>query len=183
LVARRRVFGAHLDGGAGVLELKVAAIPIEAVVVAVEEQEEVTEEVVVVEEVSVVIEVVEVSVLTELGDTYLVLSVAGVGYSLQPHSLVGVVSPTGYVNRLVDVAAVGILLDVTEATVKAEPIESAVIKEEVTEVVVVVVVVAMVCHSGGSESYHHGHHHGQYSKNQFSASHEGTTSLLSGEAQ
>jgi hypothetical protein len=79
LIARGGVDQAHLDGGSTVLEAEVSAIPIEAV-----------EAVVVEEVVAVLVEVVEVPVLTELGDTYLVLGIAGVARLLDTHTLVRV---------------------------------------------------------------------------------------------
>src|SRR5215210_1173827 len=76
LIARRRVFGTHLDRGTAVLELEVAAIPVE-------------------EETVEAVEAVEVA---ELEDTYLVLGVAGVSRSLDAHALVGVLAPASDVN-------------------------------------------------------------------------------------
>jgi hypothetical protein len=97
LVAGSRVRRAHLDGGSAVLEIEVAVIPVE---------EEAVE--------AVAVEVIEVA---ELGDAYLVLGVAGVGRFLDTHGLVGIVAPAGYINRLVYVAIVGFLLEVTEGIV------------------------------------------------------------------
>jgi Mn2+/Fe2+ NRAMP family transporter len=67
-----------------------------------------------------------------LDNANLVLGVAGVGHSLQAHALIGVVASSGDGERLVHVAAVGILLVVLGN------------RRIVTTVVVVVMVVVVV---------------------------------------
>src|SRR5215210_6971707 len=58
------------------------------------------------------IELEVVGVPVDLGEVYDVLGITGVGYSLNACALVGVVALAGDRERLVDVPALGLLLDV-----------------------------------------------------------------------
>lgn len=96
-------------------------------------------------------------------DTNLVLGISGVGYTLDSHALVGVFTPTRDVERLIDVAALGFLLEAAEAIIEVEvvlivteevsvevlvaeavPIKAVVIVEEVVAEVISVEVFAQV---------------------------------------
>src|ERR671910_2268717 len=152
LVARRCVYGAHVDRATHLIELKLGVLP------------------------------------SEVEHVYRVLGVAGVGYSLHAHALVGVIARLGDVEGLFDVRALGLLLsllgypvgeegslievtDKVSVEVLAKLLEELVevtVKEEaevllevlaelvvlVAEVVVVAVPVSVCGHGGGGGQHH-----------------------------
>ena len=125
LIACRHVLGANLYSRTYLIELDVPVFPIEAVEV--------------IEEEAVAIEVVEeVFILTKLRQTELVLGVTRVGDPLDAHTLVRVVARIGDVERLINVATLGILVEVLVQEVVA--VESVVEEVAVVEAVEVVVV-------------------------------------------